>query len=131
MEEIKNFISEAYKMLDIISNNRDSILQLDRADEELADYFEEMHREKKGVNSEDAWVSEDERYCPLREAWDMEDILFEYWSEYWEEDVSIKETAKGINNCLKCMDSILIMLDEEYDFEKEIIRQGTNENIEK
>lgn len=124
-----NFIKRAQDMIDSLENGRDRIPDWNMSLEDLADYFELEHQYRKGVNSEDAWISEDEKYCPLRDEWDKEEIIAEYIVENWEKDENVKMITDSIDTCIDAMEDVLN--DMNVFQENEVIRQATDSSIPK
>ena len=78
-------MKKTYMML--LNKMKEVIMQLESCDgnekhiEFFADYYEEYHKERMGVNSCDSWIDEDTPYILLSEEVEQEYYVSEYWTD--------------------------------------------------
>lgn len=127
--DFESYEKKAENMINVIEDNRDKIPDWNMSLEELADYFESEHQSRKKVHCEDAWISEDEKYCPLRDEWDKEVIIVEYLVESWQKDKNVKIINDSIYTCIEAMEHIINEMNVFQ--ENEVVRQGTDPSVPK
>ena len=96
----------------------------------FADYYEEYHKERMGVNSCDSWIDEDTPYILLSEEVEQEYYVSEYWTDELKKKYEVVETIREIDDLIKIINGLVVELNKSpYElFESELVQVGTDKN---
>ena len=107
--------------------------EFDISEEGLADMFEDVHKERfgitPGVDADDehpVYIDMDTMYCRLAEDCEQEIYIIEYWEDYINCHADIVDLKKSINALMAQVEGLIY-----YNYENEIIHQGTDADADK
>lgn len=132
---METVLSDIYDVQNVIEDIRHQIYDVfdsgyEKHIEFFADYYEEYHKERMGVNSCDAWIDEETPYILLSEEVDQEHYVSEYWTDELKKKSEVVETIREIDDMIKIINGLVIELNKSpYElFESELVQVGTDEN---